>query len=184
MIGWYVAIVFGLAWVPLYFVRTEDAAEALEHYSPAERRWVRLTPILIGLHVSLTCMLLMVGAPPPLWRVLIGLVLFTSAAAFWIWARIQIGPPTRRRLPDQPPVVLRCDGPFGLVRNPLYLGYAVAAASLALVAAEPILVVTFSACIVALVIRSEQEERRLHAQLGDRYAAYCRTVRRLIPYLW
>ena len=33
-------------------------------------------------------------------------------------------------------------------------------------------------------IRAEQEERRLHAQLGPAYADYCRTVKRLIPFVW
>ena len=44
--------------------------------------------------------------------------------------------------------------------------------------------VTLGACCVALIVRAAQEERRLHAQLGSVYAEYCRSVKRLIPFVW
>jgi protein-S-isoprenylcysteine O-methyltransferase Ste14 len=60
----------------------------------------------------------------------------------------------------------------------------VASAAPLIVAPRPLLIVTFAACFVALSVRAEQDERRLHRQLGTTYAEYCRTVKRLIPFVW
>ena len=183
MLGPALALVFGLGWIPLYAFRAEAMSEALPHYSPAERRWVRSAPVILGAHTSIACIVLSLTSPPP-WRAALGILLFGAAIGFWMWARAQIGPLRVTRLPDQAPPVLRRDGPFGVVRNPLYLGYLMAAAAPALIAARPLLAVTFAACFVALAVRAVQEERRLHAQLGPAYDDYCRTVKRLIPYVW
>jgi protein-S-isoprenylcysteine O-methyltransferase Ste14 len=181
--GALLAIGFTLGWIPLCACRAEAMHDALPYYSAAERRWVRLSPIVIGAHVTLASILLSVTDPPP-WRMLLAAAAFAAGIAFWFWARAQIGPLRTTRLPHQPPRQLRRDGPFGLVRNPLYLGYLVAAAAPMIAAARPILLLTYAACFVALAVRAAQEERRLHDQLGERYAAYCREVKRLIPYLW
>jgi protein-S-isoprenylcysteine O-methyltransferase Ste14 len=183
MSGPLLALVFGLGWIPLFVYRAEAMRDALPFYSAAERRWVRLTPILIALHVSLACVLVSL-AEPPRWRAALGLALFAAAVGFWFWARAQIGPLGVTRLPDDPPLALRRDGPFGLVRNPLYLSYLVAAAAPVIVAAHPILLLSLAASGAALVVRATQEEARLRRQLGAEYAAYARQVRRLIPFIW
>ena len=178
-------LAFGLAlgWIPLYVFRAEVTKDSLRYYSAVERRWVRWTPILVAVHVTLACILVS-RSEPPLWRATIGAGLFVAATAFWFWARLQIGPLRTKRLPIEPPRRFRRDGAFGLVRNPLYFGYLLAAAAPAVVAAQPLLLVTFAGCCVALTVRAEQEERRLHAQLGPVYAEYCRSVKRLIPFVW
>ena len=183
MDGLVLALAFALGWIPLYVYRAEATLDALPYYSASERRWVELSPAVIGAHVALASILLSL-AEPPRWRIALGAVLLVTGEAFWFWARAQIGPLRVTRLPDQPPPQLRRDGPFGLVRNPLYLGYLAVAAAPAVVAAHPVLVLSFAACFAALAVRAAQEERRLHRQLGVRYAAYCREVKRLIPFVW
>ncbi len=183
MRGLVLALLFAVGWIPLWVFRAEAMFEALPYYSVWERRWVGYSAVILAVHTSIACIVLSVSSPP-LWRAAIGVVLFLAAIGFWMWARAQIGPLRVTRLPDQPPAVLRRDGPYGIVRNPLYLSYLVAAAAPALTAARPLLALTFSACFAALAIRAAQEERRLHAQLGPAYADYCRDVRRLIPFVW
>lgn len=183
MLGPLLAVAFALGWIPLYVYRAEAMRESLPYYSAAERRWVVLTPTLIAAHVTLACILVSLADPPP-WRTALGAALFAAGVAFWFWARTQIGPLRVTRLPDEPPQELRRAGAFGLVRNPLYFGYLVCAAAPAIVAARPILLLSGVACFAALAIRAAQEERRLHAQLGPAYAAYCRDVKRLIPFVW
>jgi len=183
MLGLLLALVFALGWIPLWVFRAERVTAALPYYSAAERSWVRYAPAIVAGHTGIACVLLSLRSPP-LWRAAVGLILFVAAIGFWFWARAQIGPLRVTRLPDQPPPVLRRDGPFGLVRNPLYLGYLAVAAAPALTAGEPLLAVSFVACFAALAMRAAQEERRLHAQLGPAYAEYCREVKRLIPYVW
>lgn len=183
MMGPALSVVFALGWIPLYIYRAESIPQALAYYAGAERRWVKLTPVVVSAHATLGCILVSVSDPPP-WRAAWGAAVFVAGVAFWFRARTQIGPLRVRRLPDEPPVILRRDGAFGLVRNPLFFGYLVVAAAPLLVAARPILLLTFAACFVALAIRAGQEERRLCAQLGAQYVAYCRAVKRLIPFVW
>lgn len=175
---------FALGWLPLFAFRAETQHEAMPYYSAAERFWVRVGPLLVGLHVALACALLNFVDPLPPLRTALALGLYAAALAFWFWARSQIGPLRRRPLPDDAPPVLRRDGPFGVVRNPLYLAYLVAAAAPAIVVGRPLLIVTWLIAFAALAVRAEQEERRLHAQLGPAYADYCRAVKRLIPFVW
>lgn len=183
MVGPALSVVFALGWIPLYVYRAESRQEALGHYAGAERRWVKLTPVVVSAHATVGCILVSFSDPPP-WRAACGAAVFVAGVAFWFRARAQIGPLRVTRLPDEPPATLRRDGAFGLVRNPLSFGYLVVAAAPLLVAARPLLLLTFAACFVALAIRAEQEERRLHAQLGPLYDDYCRVVKRLIPFVW
>jgi protein-S-isoprenylcysteine O-methyltransferase Ste14 len=183
MEGLVLAVAFALSWIPLFACRAELINDALPYYSAAEQRWVRIAPAVVAVHATLASILVSV-TDPPLWRTLLGIVVLVAGVGFWLWARSQIGPLRVTRLPDEPPRQLRRDGPFGIVRNPLYLGYLVVAAAPMIVAARPILLLTFAACFAALVVRAEQEERRLHAQLGEAYAHYCREVKRLIPFVW
>jgi len=175
---------FGFGWIPLFLQRAETLRAALPLYSAGERFWVRLTPAVLAVHVTLACGLVSFTDPLPIGRTIAALALYGGALVFWFRARAQIGPVDRRPLPDEPPPALRRDGPFGVVRNPLYFAYLVAAAAPALIAARPILALTWSACFAALAVRAAQEERRLHAQLGGAYADYCREVKRLVPYVW
>lgn len=177
-------VLFGLGWIPLFAFRAETLRSALPHYGRAERFWVRAAPAIVGAHVTLACGLVSLVEPLPRLRTALALALYAGALAFWFRARVQIGPLGRRPLPDEAPPALRRDGPFGLVRNPLYFAYLVAAAAPAIVAGRAVLVLTWLAAFAALAIRAAQEERRLHAQLGETYAQYCRDVKRLVPFLW
>lgn len=183
-LGNLLAMVFTLGWVPMFLYRTEDVSEAFPSYDRGERIWTVVTPAVLSMHVGASCFILSTVAPPPIWRVLLSVALYAAGVSFWFWARRAISPLNVRRLPDEPPPRLRRDGPFGMVRNPLYFGTLLAAAAPAVAAGEPILAITFAACAVALIVRSGQEERRLHAQLGADYADYCRRVKRLVPFLW
>lgn len=175
---------FGFGWIPLFAFRAETQRDALPYYAAAERFWVRVGPLLVAAHVTLACGLVSFVDPVPPLRTALALALYAAALAFWFRARAQIGPFDRRPLPDDPPPALRRDGPFGVVRNPLYLAYLVAAAAPAIVVARPILLLTWLIVFASLAVRAVQEERRLHAQLGPAYAEYCRRVKRLIPYVW
>jgi protein-S-isoprenylcysteine O-methyltransferase Ste14 len=177
-------LLFGLGWVLIFALRAEAMGAALPYYSARERFWVRVAPLVIALHVTLACGAVSALHVVPRLRGVLGIAIYAAALVFWLRARAQIGPLDRRPLPDEAPPTLRRDGPFGMVRNPLYLAYLAAAAAPAIVAGTPLLALTWLAAFAALAVRAAQEERRLHAQLGPAYAAYCREVKSLIPYLW
>ena len=95
-----------------------------------------------------------------------------------------ISPLTTRVHPDNPPLEFHRDGAFGVVRHPLFFSYLVASTAPLIAVPHLVLFITYILCVVGLIKRARQEELRLHAQLGPVYAAYCREVARLIPFVW
>ena len=183
-VGTVLGAVFGLGWVPLFVFRAEAVTEALPSYTARERFWVVLTPILLTLHVTGVCVAITLVPRVPPFSAVVSLTLFAAAIALWFWGRMMIGPMRVRRLPDEPPSRLQQHGAFGVVRHPLYFGYLLAAAAPLAVLPRPLFAATFALCALAMVVRTLQEERRLRAQVGAPYDAYCREVKRLIPYVW
>jgi methanethiol S-methyltransferase len=80
-------------------------------------------------------------------------------------------------------IEFRADGPFGVVRHPIYLGWVL------MVFATPVMTTTrllFAAVsTVYLIVAIPWEEASLVAAFGERYQRYQRQVRsRLIPGVW
>ena len=171
------AVLFSLGWVPVFLLRAESRRDALPYYFGAERFWVRVTPMIISLHVTLACMLISFGHPPSNARCAIGVALFAAALAFWLRARAQIGPFDERPLPDDPPRSLRRDGPFA-APAPGLPGAAAARRS----SPSP-----FCSSRGSRSWRSPCAPLRKappRVQLGDAYDEYCRSVKRLLPFVW
>jgi protein-S-isoprenylcysteine O-methyltransferase Ste14 len=183
-LGLGLALLFALGWVPVYLFRAESVAAALPVYSRAERLSVRASIAVLVVHMSAACISLSLTPRIDTWRTVLGLGVFAAGMGLWLWARVLIGPLRVRRMPDDAPAQLRRDGPFGVVRHPLYLGVLLAASGPVLVAPRVALGITLSLCFVVLAVRAQQEERRLHAQVGAAYDNYCREVKRLVPFVW
>ncbi len=81
------------------------------------------------------------------------------------------------------PIDFRPDGPFAIVRHPIYLGWVLMVFSTPVMTASRLLfAVTTTLYLVAAI---PLEERSLIDTFGDRYRAYQRQIRwRLIPGLW
>lgn len=178
------SVLLACALLPLFVFRTEPVARALEVVTPKELLSWRLAVVTLTLHITLCCMLVGFSARLMPLRTVAGVATFVAGIAFWLWSRRAIGPMRHRQTPDQPPLAFRDDGPFGLVRNPLYFGLLLACAGLAIAAHHAGVWLTFACCVLALDLRARHEEERMRAQLGASYEAYQRTVKRLIPYVW
>jgi len=88
-----------------------------------------------------------------------------------------------RQAQHQDTVVFRTDGPFGLVRHPIYLGWLLMTLATPDMTINRLLFAVISS--VYLIVAIPWEERSLAAAFGDRYRAYQGNVRwRLIPGLW
>lgn len=84
---------------------------------------------------------------------------------------------------QRPPSDFRADGPFGIVRHPIYLGW------ILLVFGAPTMTINRLVFAVVsslyLILAIPWEERSLVAASGDRYRAYQQKVRwRLVPGIW
>jgi protein-S-isoprenylcysteine O-methyltransferase Ste14 len=88
-----------------------------------------------------------------------------------------------RQAQRQDAVVFRTDGPFGLVRHPIYLGWLLMTFATPTMTINRLLFASISSAY--LVVAIPWEERSLAVAFGDRYRAYQASVRwRLIPGLW
>jgi methanethiol S-methyltransferase len=88
-----------------------------------------------------------------------------------------------RQANRQDAVVFRTDGPFGLVRHPIYLGWIVMTFAAPSMTLNRLLFATISSAY--LIVAISWEERSLVDAFGERYRAYQASVRwRLIPGLW
>ena len=184
MINFVLAMGFALGWVIPWMFRTEEPSRALVTYPLPEKLLGVGIPLLISVHISVACNGVITTHPLPAGRAALGVALYLGGLAFWLRARAQIGPIRLRRLPEEPPLQLRCDGAFGIVRHPLYVGVLTMAAGPAIVAGQPWLALSWLASLVLLGIRAGLEEERLHDQIGPAYAEYCARVKRLVPFVW
>jgi len=116
------------------------------------------------------------------WRAGGGFVLFALGLAFAIWARLHIGrnwgiPMSRK---DEPELVT--SGPYRLVRHPIYSGILAAGVGTA-VALSWLWLIAVALAGVYFLYSATVEERTLTEQFPDRYPAYKRSTRMLVPFV-
>jgi len=83
-------------------------------------------------------------------------------------------------VPDRPARQLVTWGPYGLSRNPMYVGITSAYLGIAIANnhAWPLVLLPFALIAMTAIIR--REEAYLHTAFGDAYDQYCRRVRRWV----
>jgi protein-S-isoprenylcysteine O-methyltransferase Ste14 len=182
-VGFVLAIIFTIGWLPPFLWRTEPLAQAFPAYDRDERLSTLATAITLSLHMGVGCVWLTV-VDVPLLRGGLALVIFLFGLGFWYWGRTLIGPLQVRRLPGEPPPALQRRGAFGIVRHPLYFSYLLASAAPVVAALNPWLLLSYAVCAMVLGVRAVTEEKRLRAQLGAQYDDYSKDVKRLVPFVW
>jgi protein-S-isoprenylcysteine O-methyltransferase Ste14 len=75
------------------------------------------------------------------------------------------------------------NGPYRLVRNPIYSGMLLAATGIALASGALIGVLGLAIAAVSLWRKALIEEKLLASEYGEQYAAYARRTKRLIPFV-
>jgi protein-S-isoprenylcysteine O-methyltransferase Ste14 len=112
-----------------------------------------------------------------------GLIVATLGAALAIWCImtfVVIGRGTPA--PFDPPRALVTRGPYGVVRNPMYIGAGLALAGAALYYQSlPLLAYTAGFLLVTHLFVIGYEEPTLRRLFGAAYEEYCRRVRRWMP---
>ncbi|MDE3052510.1 MAG: isoprenylcysteine carboxylmethyltransferase family protein [Gemmatimonadota bacterium] len=151
----------------------------------ADNAGVRVPPPLIYLATFGIGWLIQRGAPRPIiaagearWA---GSVLVVAWAAITAWTVTCFRRHRTSLVPVKPASALIVRGPFGVTRNPLYLGMVLLYAGMAfwLDALWP-LVLLLPLVFVIQAYAIAREERYLARRFGDAYLDYCRRVRRWI----
>ena len=145
--------------------------------------WLFRHRTLIPLPLAAAVLLLRVGeARPSTWLVASGVAITLAGEAIRLWAVHHIGVISRTRGERLGPLV--DSGPFGLVRNPLYLGNIALWAGFAITAR-----LVWLAPPIALLLAVEYyaivkwEERLLEARMGAPYRDYLARVPRWMPHV-
>jgi len=114
---------------------------------------------------------------------LVGLAIAVASAAFAAWAMWSLGRSYGIRMDVFAGHSRKTDGPYALVRHPMYLGIVLfhLGASLALESAL-LLVATAFIVVPFTAVRVGGEEKVLRDAFGERYLRYAERVPTLIPF--
>jgi protein-S-isoprenylcysteine O-methyltransferase Ste14 len=124
--------------------------------------------------------------PPPLSpQVLIGVALLLGGLAFRVWAIRTLGRFFTSTVVTQVGQTVVQDGPYRIVRHPSYTGIVVSVAGTALALGSRLGFLFLLVLVIpAYLWRIHVEESELRTTLGEPYAEFCRTRKRLIPFIY
>jgi len=176
-LGWVVSWVAASFWSG----RTKTHVRTLDS-------WAYRLPILLGAIMLLPLTERLLGARPLYHRsdaaIYAAAVVVLLGIAFAWWARIHLGHFWSNAITHKEDHRIIDTGPYALVRHPIYTGQIVG------LLASGIAIATWPAMLGVLLIsfgewqKARMEERFLRVELGaDAYAAYCRRVPMLVPFL-
>jgi len=114
---------------------------------------------------------------------LVGLAIAVAAAAFAAWAMWSLGRSYGIRMDVFAGHSLKTDGPYALVRHPMYLGIVFFHLGASLALESPLLLFATAVFVVPFTaVRIGAEEKVLQDAFGERYLRYAERVPALIPF--
>ena len=114
---------------------------------------------------------------------LVGLAVAVTSAAFAAWAMWSLGRSYGIRVDVFEGHSLKTDGPYALVRHPMYLGIVLFHVGASLALESPLLLVATALFVAPFTaFRISAEEKVLKDAFGERYVRYAERVPALIPF--
>jgi len=167
--------------------RTGDSGLRL-HAEPNTPQWWAKIGFVVAIAVGLTAPIAAVaglddvdGLDSPVLHAA-GLVVALVGVALTLGAQLAMGESWRIGVDPHEQTTLVTDGPFGLVRNPIYTAMLVTAIGLAMMIPNLVSIIGLAALVAALEVQVRLvEEPYLTTVHGDRYLAYARRVGRFMP---
>ncbi len=113
-----------------------------------------------------------------------GLALTTLGLGFALWARFTIGRNWGRLITVQEGHKLVRNGPYAIVRHPIYAGFMLATLGTAVAHGDAAGLVATALVVISWGYKSRLEEALMVEQFGEEYEDYRRHVKALIPGIW
>ncbi len=114
---------------------------------------------------------------------LVGLAVAVTSAAFAAWAMWSLGRSYGIRMDVFEGHSLKTDGPYALVRHPMYLGVVLFHVGASLALESPLLLVATALFVAPFTaFRISAEEKILKDAFGERYLRYAERVPALLPF--
>ena len=177
-----------LAWAGYWALRAADAKPTARREGMLSRA-LHLVPLAIAFALVVrpgpTVAALDARFVPPLASVAwIGAVLTLGGLLFAVQARRRLGRNWSGTVTVKEGHGLVTDGPYGVVRHPIYTGLLAAFFGTALALGQWRGLLATGLVLVAFVRKIRLEERWMGETFGDAYDAYRRRVPALVPGLW
>jgi protein-S-isoprenylcysteine O-methyltransferase Ste14 len=139
----------------------------------------------IGIAVTHFGVLLIRGSAGPNWAVA-GIAMYVAAALLFLSSieaarRVPLG---RTMVDDPLPRALVTTGPFGVIRHPIYVSYALAWLAAPVATHGPVASLLGVAAVGVYVVAARREERLLEERFGDAYRNYQLGTGHVIPPLF
>ncbi|MGI9457503.1 MAG: methyltransferase family protein, partial [Aeoliella sp.] len=115
------------------------------------------------------------------WRRGGGVGLGIAAIGLFCWTLRTLGPNLTDTVVTRRDARLITHGPYRWVRHPFYVAFAVAVVANSLVTSNWYLALIGVAAMLAIVVRTPIEEKKLIDRFGDQYLKYARQTGRFLP---
>ena len=112
-----------------------------------------------------------------------GLVITAMGIAFSVWARLWIGRNWSGTVTIKEQHELIQNGPYGLVRHPIYSGFLLAFLGTAIIVGELHGLMGFPMVVLGWGLKARLEESFMTQQFGAAYLDYKRRVKALVPFV-
>lgn len=184
----YMALAFGLRTL-IQLRRTGSSGFEGISGRPGSAEWTAGVLFVVAIAVGFAApVLALVGAVEPIAALdttavhAAGIALFAVGLAGTLAAQVAMGESWRIGVDERSVTELVTDGPFALVRNPIFAAMLPASAGLALMVPSVVALAGFAALVVALElqVRVVEEPYLLRAH-GSDYAGYAARVGRFVP---
>lgn len=159
--------------------RAQEHASADCRLMEREGGWLVFVRILRSIVLVVTLLLSALNAPwlgllsvPfPGWLRCAGIIVGLSGLVIYVWSRLTIGKEWSTDLRLRERHLLGTTGPYSFVRHPIYLALIFFMTSIALVAANRLLIVILMISITDPVLRIPKEEQMTMEEFGEEYEA-------------
>ena len=121
------------------------------------------------------------AVPFPDWIRWLGVLLGGLSLAIYAWSRATLGKEWSSQLQMHAQHHLVTSGPYTWIRHPIYLALLCFLTSIALIAANWVLIAILVFSIVDLTLRIPKEEQMMIEEFGDEYKIYMQRTGRLLP---
>ena len=111
----------------------------------------------------------------------LGAAITVAGLGFAVWARAHLGSNWSRSVEVKADHELITSGPYRLVRHPIYSGILAGFVGSVVALSEVRGLVAFALVFAVLLAKLRMEEAWMRSEFGEKYTAYARRVRALVP---
>lgn len=175
------------------FLRSRAALRSEGKDSPREPGWQLILQLLLGLagmallavYIIYPASIAIAQIPLPGWLRWSGLIPGLAGVALLAWTHLTLDRNFSGTLQIETDHRLMTEGPYALIRHPMYTALIGVALCWALLSANAALGLLWIGTMLTLFLpRMPKEEAMLISHFGDEYRAYMARTGRLLPRLW